>query len=37
MSPEKKPKKRLAGYARVSTRQLELPRLTMALKRVGRV
>jgi DNA invertase Pin-like site-specific DNA recombinase len=35
MSPEKKPKKRLIGYARVSTQQQELPRQTKALKRVG--
>jgi hypothetical protein len=35
MSPEKKPKKRLIGYARVSTQQQGLPRQTKALKRVG--
>jgi hypothetical protein len=32
MSFEKKPKKRLIGYARVSTQQQELPRQTKALK-----
>src|SRR5580658_3038590 len=35
MSPEKKPKKRLIGCARVSTQQQGLPRQTKALKRVG--
>src|ERR1700728_513006 len=35
MSLEKKPKKRLIGYARVSTQQQELPRQTKALKRIG--
>ena len=35
MSRETKPKKRLIGYARVSTQQQELPRQTKALKRVG--
>ena len=35
MSLEKKPKKRLVGYARVSTQQQELPRQAKALKRVG--
>src|SRR5271156_1782447 len=35
MSPEKKSKKRLIGYARVSTQQQELPRQTKALKRIG--
>jgi DNA invertase Pin-like site-specific DNA recombinase len=35
MSPEKKPKKRFIGYARVSTEQVELPRQTKALKRAG--
>jgi hypothetical protein len=37
MSPEKKPKKRLVGYARISAQQQELPRQTKALMRVGRV
>src|SRR5580658_11108010 len=35
MSPEKKPKKRLIGCARVSTQQQGLPRQTKALKRIG--
>ena len=35
MSPEKKPKKRLIGYARVSTKQQDLTRQTKALKRLG--
>ena len=35
MSRETKPKKRLIGYARVSTQQQELPRQTKALKRIG--
>jgi DNA invertase Pin-like site-specific DNA recombinase len=35
VSPEKKPKKRPIGYARVSTGQQELPRQTKALKRAG--
>src|SRR6266436_6015213 len=35
MSLEKKPRKRLIGYARVSTQQQELPRQTKALKRIG--
>jgi DNA invertase Pin-like site-specific DNA recombinase len=35
MSLEKKPKKRLIGYARVSTQQQDLARQTKALKRLG--
>src|SRR5271156_3727533 len=35
MSLEKKPKKRLIGYARVSTKQQDLTRQTKALKRLG--
>src|ERR1700688_1221019 len=35
MSPEKKPKKRLVGYERVSTQQQDLARQTKALKRLG--
>src|ERR1700722_15349245 len=35
MSLEKKPKKRLIGYARVSTQQQDLTRQTKALKRLG--
>ena len=35
MSLEKKPKKRLVGYARVSTQQQDLARQTKALKRLG--
>ena len=35
MSLKKKPAKRLIGYARVSTKQQELPRQSKALKRIG--
>src|ERR1700684_3575239 len=35
MSLEKKPEKRLIGYARVSTQQQDLARQTKALKRLG--
>ena len=35
MSLEKKPKKRLIGYARVNTKQQDLTRQTKALKRLG--
>ena len=35
MSPEKKPRKRLIGYARVSTQQQDLTRQVKALKRAG--
>jgi DNA invertase Pin-like site-specific DNA recombinase len=35
MSLKKKPKKRLIGYARISTRQQDLARQTKALKRLG--
>jgi DNA invertase Pin-like site-specific DNA recombinase len=35
MSLETKPKKRLVGYARVSTKQQDLTRQTKALKRLG--
>ena len=35
MSLENKPKKRLIGYARVSTQQQDLTRQTKALKRLG--
>jgi DNA invertase Pin-like site-specific DNA recombinase len=35
MSLEKKPTKRLIGYARVSTEQQDLARQTKALKRIG--
>ena len=35
MSPEKNPRKRLIGYARVSTQQQDLTRQVKALKRAG--
>jgi len=35
MSLEKKPEKRLIGYARVSTQSQDLARQTKALKRLG--